>query len=351
MTGQDRVRVLMAGPSDPFAARPSLLRSRLQDEGIDVAITERLPRRWLGPRLFSKPRWDLLYLTDPPLALSEPRLLDLSLPVLVAYSGRYPSTNLDGTPEPLDLATASALLRRAAVVVCPSESMARELASAGLPIEQTRVVPPGMPPAGRPIRPPSETGPLRILTVGPLRWWRGLEYLVMAIGILVEGGSSVRLDIVGHGPDRNRVTFAIHDLGLTEIVRLTAYDPEQTPLLFDHADLYVCSAVAGSFPTDLLAAMARGIPVVAADCDYAADVVTHEEEGLLAPPRHAAAMAAALESLARAPQTRLRMGAAGRRRVEDSYSLEAHARAFAGLCADMVERQTQATARIEGTQR
>jgi glycosyltransferase involved in cell wall biosynthesis len=63
-------------------------------------------------------------------------------------------------------------------------------------------------------------------------------------------------------------------------------------------------------------AMACGKPVVASAVGGLADVVVHEETGLLVPPGDVAALRAALGRLIADPALRERMGAAGRERVE-----------------------------------
>jgi glycosyltransferase involved in cell wall biosynthesis len=73
-------------------------------------------------------------------------------------------------------------------------------------------------------------------------------------------------------------------------------------------------------PKAVLEAMSSGKPVVATDIPGCREAVVDGETGFLVPPRTPEALAAALERLIADPALRARMGAAGRRRVEENFS-------------------------------
>jgi len=86
--------------------------------------------------------------------------------------------------------------------------------------------------------------------------------------------------------------------------------------------------------------MACGLPVVASPVGINAELVTHEENGLLA--ETPAEWKAALLRLAGDPALRARLGAAGRRRVEESCSLAAAGPRLAALLRELAEPDGQA---------
>ena len=73
-------------------------------------------------------------------------------------------------------------------------------------------------------------------------------------------------------------------------------------------------------PKSLIEALAAGRPVVATDVPGCREVVQNHHNGLLVPPRDSTALASALESLIVDPETRIRMGRAGRIRAENEFS-------------------------------
>jgi glycosyltransferase involved in cell wall biosynthesis len=100
----------------------------------------------------------------------------------------------------------------------------------------------------------------------------------------------------------------------------------------------VNSSVSEGIPTSLLEAMACSVPVVASDCGGVAEAVTDGREGLLVAPRDPAAMAAALERLARDPGLRERMGRAGRARVEADFAIDRQVAHFVEMYEHLRER-------------
>lgn len=77
-----------------------------------------------------------------------------------------------------------------------------------------------------------------------------------------------------------------------------------------------------ALPGALIEAMAAGLPTVATDIPGCAEIVRHEETGLLVPLDDAPALVAAVTRLLEMSQEdRQRMGATGRQRAEDSFDL------------------------------
>jgi glycosyltransferase involved in cell wall biosynthesis len=68
--------------------------------------------------------------------------------------------------------------------------------------------------------------------------------------------------------------------------------------------------------------MAAGLPVVATRVGGVPELVVDGETGFLVPPADPPALAAALQRLLDEPQLRARLGAAGRARVEEHFSLD-----------------------------
>jgi hypothetical protein len=80
--------------------------------------------------------------------------------------------------------------------------------------------------------------------------------------------------------------------------------------------------------------MALGIPAVCTDIGANSELIEHGGNGLLA--RSDADWVAALESLIDDPSLRARLGAAGRRTVEERYSMTSCAGQFAEVVKNVV---------------
>ena len=77
--------------------------------------------------------------------------------------------------------------------------------------------------------------------------------------------------------------------------------------------------------------MASRTALVAADAGGVPELVEHGRTGLLVPPADPAALAAAIERLLRDPGERERLAEAGRRHVEENFSLAKDARAIEAI--------------------
>jgi len=86
------------------------------------------------------------------------------------------------------------------------------------------------------------------------------------------------------------------------------------------ADIVALPSLQEGLGVAALEAMAAGRPVVASRVGGLAEAVVHEETGLLVPPGDPTALAAALARLARDPDLRARLGAAGHARVLARYT-------------------------------
>ncbi|MBL6751719.1 MAG: glycosyltransferase family 4 protein [Nevskia sp.] len=160
-------------------------------------------------------------------------------------------------------------------------------------------------------------------------------------------------------------------LGLQESVRfLQNPDAERKQLIYSSADVFVSPANSfqESFGLALLEAMAHALPIVASDWNGYRDIVVQDETGFLAPTCFAddaaqplaelplfyasdlhdllaqtvqidfPAFGAGMERLAADPALRLRLGQAGRLRLEEHFALDRVLRRYCDLWAELAER-------------
>lgn len=134
-----------------------------------------------------------------------------------------------------------------------------------------------------------------------------------------------------HVDDSNESLRAeIASLGLTGHVHLLG-ERSDLPELTAALDIAVSSSAFGEgFPNVVGEAMACAVPVVATDIGDSAEVLG--DAGRLVPPKNPEALANACLELLRIPADQRRLlGARGRRRIEEQFSLSATAQQFAAL--------------------
>ncbi len=174
--------------------------------------------------------------------------------------------------------------------------------------------------------------PLRIITTGSILWRKGYEYALLAVRDLIDRGVATQFNIVGDGPEAQRLLYTIDDLGLREHVTWHGRrTPDEVLRLLQSADVFLLTSLSEGISNAVLEAMACGLPVVTTDVDGMAEAVTDGVEGFLVPPRAPAATANALARLAASPELRRAMGAAGRARVVGEFALDDQIAAFVDL--------------------
>ncbi|MBD5538752.1 MAG: glycosyltransferase [Desulfovibrio sp.] len=184
------------------------------------------------------------------------------------------------------------------------------------PEEEIETMPP---PAGGA---PEAVKPLALLAVGTLAPRKGYDVLLRACARLARSGVDFQLTIVGQGPERLRLRWLSWRLGLRRRVRFAgAVAHEKMAETYRHADIFVSPGIRtrkgdmDGLPSALTEAMAFGVAVVVSDLPGQTEAVENGVSGLVVPQGDVGALAAALERLARDPEERKRLGAAGRQRI------------------------------------
>ncbi len=139
--------------------------------------------------------------------------------------------------------------------------------------------------------------------------------------LLIAGGST----LFDYRHELERFDVRARELGVTEHVRvLGALEPEEIERLFRAADVFAFPSVKEGFGLAALEALAAELPVVASDIDVFRGFLDDGRSALLAPVGDAAALAAALERVARDEALAGRLRAGGRAVVGD-YTWDASA--------------------------
>ena len=153
-----------------------------------------------------------------------------------------------------------------------------------------------------------------------LKDYYGPLVLLDAIARLRNDGVPVRLRVAGQGPLATALTRRASALGIEGAVEWLGELPDHAlPAFFGDLDLFAMPSHRESYGVAALEAAAAGVPVVASRVGGIPEVVADGESGLLVPPGDPAALAEALATLARDPERRRRMGAAGRSLVRERH--------------------------------
>ena len=151
---------------------------------------------------------------------------------------------------------------------------------------------------------------------------KGQKHLIAAARLVVREVPDARFLIVGEGELKDQLERQIKHLALERHVFLTGFRPDALGLMKSF-DIFAMSSVTEGLGSAVLEAMACGLPGRRRRApEDLPEVVVDGETGLLVPPHDEPALAQAIVALLGDAARRAAMGAAGRARVVDDFSVE-----------------------------
>lgn len=169
-----------------------------------------------------------------------------------------------------------------------------------------------------------EDGRFTILFMGRHRYYKGVDDLIRAVGLL-PAGLAVRLLIGGDGPLRGEWEALSAELGLQDKISFVGHlSDDELPCFYASGDLFVLPANsrAESFGKVLQEAMAAGLPCISTELGTGTSFVVQDGvTGLVVPPKQPMALAAAIQQLGEQPDLCQKLGQAGQERAKREFSL------------------------------
>jgi L-malate glycosyltransferase len=182
-------------------------------------------------------------------------------------------------------------------------------------------------------------GRLLLGVVAQLSPWKGQDTAIEALSLAHRQGIDAHLLLIGSAKFLARSTRYDNEEYLRRMRQLARSagiedriswlgEREDVPELIRALDVLLLPSWEEPFGRAVIEAMALEVPVLATDVGGPAEILTEGREGLLIPPRQPRAWADAIRSLAEDPRRRAQMGHAGRRRVEQGFTLADHVAAM-----------------------
>lgn len=212
-------------------------------------------------------------------------------------------------------------LSRAPLVVCVSQKQAEQVARLRKSRSKPIVVPNAMlPPWSRPMERDHVTraglgipeNAFVFGSVGRLSAEKGHRFMISAFREVSEGlksGRPLELIVVGDGREHGPLERQAAEMGIRDRVRFTGFqgNPGEWMKLFD---CMIQPSLTEGTPNSVLEAMCLGVPVIATAVGGVPDLIADGVNGLLAPPRDAAALAAMMRRAVLDPELCARLSRA-----------------------------------------
>lgn len=163
-----------------------------------------------------------------------------------------------------------------------------------------------------------------ILFVGMFRYYKGLQFLIAAAENV-----EAKFLLIGRGEHRKELESQVREKNLEDkIFFLGEVEDHELPAYYQASDIFVLPSTHRSeaFGIAQLEAMACGLPVISTELKTGTSFVNIDNlTGLVVPPARTKPLASALNLLLSDPSLRLRLGEAGKKRVEKLFSKESMA--------------------------
>jgi len=171
--------------------------------------------------------------------------------------------------------------------------------------------------------------PLRIVTVSRLAPEKNIEMLIRSFANLGTEGVRSVLEIVGSGPEEQKLKALVHTLGITDRVTFTPWTSD-IPTVMSRANICALASKHEGYALVLLEALAAGVPVVTTDVGCVGETVKNGEHGLVVSVGDEVAFTDALRTLIQNSAQRAGYGENGRILAQTlaGTSTEAYAEAW-----------------------
>lgn len=191
----------------------------------------------------------------------------------------------------------------------------------------------------------TEDAPLRVLSVARLHWKKGFDDAIRAVSLAQANGVHIQYRIAGEGPEREKLAYLRHSLGLGESVELLGWQAQQqVEDLLGWADVFLLPSLSEGISNSALEAMASGVPIVSTRCGGMDEVITRADDGLLTDVGDVSALAEALATLVE-PERRAALSAGGQATVRASFDLARQAEVFANAYRTLLSDNSSALPR------
>jgi len=186
-------------------------------------------------------------------------------------------------------------------------------------------------------------GLFRIGLIGRISPWKGQHIFLRAAELVHQRFPQARFFIVGgamfgEAEYEREVRSLTESLGISNVVTFTGFRSDVQNIIAD-MDLIVHASTTGEpFGQVIIEGMAAGKPIIATDGGGVPEIVEHGKTGILVPMGDAQIMAEAISKVLADPALAADMGARGRERVHDYFTIERKARKVEAVYQRMLSR-------------
>lgn len=221
-------------------------------------------------------------------------------------------------------------LRKAAIVICNSETVKKELLKLGVESTRIRMIYNGIetqkfnPQRGQGFRDRLgiPEGPV-VVSTRNFKPVYNVEMLIRAVPLVLEQEPQTRFMIISDGEQRDYLNRLVISLGISNSISfLGRVEHDELPDFLAAADIYVSTSLSDGTSLSLQEAMACELPPVVTDLPANREWLTDGENGFIVPVNDVTALAERIVYLIRNKEVRAKFGKAGREIIKQKAEYE-----------------------------
>lgn len=159
-----------------------------------------------------------------------------------------------------------------------------------------------------------------IVHVARLHYQKSQDVLLRAFSLVIQEIPAARLIVIGDGPLKTDLMSLTRKLRLESAVYFTGMRPDSREIAAG-CDLFVLPSLWEGLPLAVLEAMMSSLPIVATNVDGISEMIQHDREGLLVPPKNDKLLAEAMIFLLRNRKKAKKLGQAAHQCVTNRFGL------------------------------
>ncbi|MGC1205494.1 MAG: glycosyltransferase, partial [Flavobacteriaceae bacterium] len=171
---------------------------------------------------------------------------------------------------------------------------------------------------------------VNFLTVARLHWKKGLIETLQALAELKKSKYHFTYTIVGDGIDKERIAYAINQLGLKDYVFMVGKKSHKDLLsLYKKSNIYIQYSISEGFCNAVLEAQSMGLLCVVSDAEGLSENVIHGQTGWVVPKNDYLCLTNTLMEVINLPlQKKKKIQETAINRVKNNFNLEQQQKAF-----------------------
>jgi sugar transferase (PEP-CTERM/EpsH1 system associated) len=162
--------------------------------------------------------------------------------------------------------------------------------------------------------------------------------LLKAMQIVLRECPDTLLQVVGDGPERDKLEKMAVDLGVGNKVEFSGFRRD-IPEILSGIDIFTLTSLSEGTSITILEAMAAGIPVVATRVGGNPALIEEGVNGFLVSADHQEGLAQALLRLVRDESLRKRIGAINRKKAEEEHSIQSMTARYEKLYISVMNKE------------